>query len=43
MATITPSRRPTVFNLPNQLTLGRFVLALVLFVLIVVPYLRCGF
>ena len=35
MATMTPgTRRPPVFNLPNQLTLGRFVLALVLFALI---------
>ena len=29
-----PPRRPPVFNLPNQLTASRFVLALVLFVLI---------
>jgi CDP-diacylglycerol--glycerol-3-phosphate 3-phosphatidyltransferase len=36
MATTTPARRPPVFNLPNQLTLARFVLALVLFALIVV-------
>jgi CDP-diacylglycerol--glycerol-3-phosphate 3-phosphatidyltransferase len=34
MATMTPSRRPPVFNLPNQLTAARFVLALVLFALI---------
>jgi CDP-diacylglycerol--glycerol-3-phosphate 3-phosphatidyltransferase len=34
MATTTPARRPPVFNLPNQLTLARFVLALVLFALI---------
>jgi CDP-diacylglycerol--glycerol-3-phosphate 3-phosphatidyltransferase len=34
MATVTPSR-PPVFNLPNQLTAGRLVLALLLFVLIV--------
>jgi CDP-diacylglycerol--glycerol-3-phosphate 3-phosphatidyltransferase len=34
MATMTPSRRPQVFNLPNQLTAARFVLALVLFGLI---------
>jgi CDP-diacylglycerol--glycerol-3-phosphate 3-phosphatidyltransferase len=38
MATLLPSTRPaprpTVFNVPNQLTLGRFVLALVLFALI---------
>ena len=33
MATMTPSK-PTVFNLPNQLTLSRLVLAMVLFVLI---------
>jgi CDP-diacylglycerol---glycerol-3-phosphate 3-phosphatidyltransferase len=33
MATVTPSR-PPVFNLPNQLTAARFVLAIVLFVLI---------
>jgi len=35
MATMTPSR-PPVFNLPNQLTAARFVLALVLFALIAV-------
>jgi CDP-diacylglycerol---glycerol-3-phosphate 3-phosphatidyltransferase len=35
MATITPpSTRPPIFNLPNQLTASRFVLALVLFALI---------
>ena len=33
MATLTP-RQPPVFNLPNQLTAARFVLALVLFGLI---------
>lgn len=33
MATLTPAR-PPVLNLANQLTLGRFVLAIVLFVLI---------
>src|SRR6266852_5589688 len=33
MATLTPTR-PSVFNLPNQLTAARFVLALILFVLI---------
>jgi CDP-diacylglycerol---glycerol-3-phosphate 3-phosphatidyltransferase len=33
MATLTPSR-PPVFNLPNQLTAARLVLALVLFLLI---------
>jgi CDP-diacylglycerol--glycerol-3-phosphate 3-phosphatidyltransferase len=33
MAVVTP-RRPPVFNLPNQLTAARFVLALVLFGLI---------
>src|SRR5260370_29879367 len=32
MATLTPTR-PSVFNLPNQLTAARFVLALVLFAL----------
>ena len=35
MATMTPPRQPaTVFNLPNQLTTSRLVLAVVLFVLI---------
>jgi CDP-diacylglycerol--glycerol-3-phosphate 3-phosphatidyltransferase len=34
MATMTPSRPPQVFNLPNQLTAARFVLAIVLFALI---------
>jgi CDP-diacylglycerol---glycerol-3-phosphate 3-phosphatidyltransferase len=34
MATMTPPRRPAVLNLPNQLTLSRFILALVLFGLI---------
>src|SRR5262245_50915586 len=33
MATVAPER-PPVFNLPNQLTAARFVLAIVLFVLI---------
>jgi CDP-diacylglycerol--glycerol-3-phosphate 3-phosphatidyltransferase len=33
MATLTPTR-PTVFNIPNQLTAARFLLAIVLFVLI---------
>jgi CDP-diacylglycerol--glycerol-3-phosphate 3-phosphatidyltransferase len=33
MATVSPSR-PSVFNLPNQLTAARLVLAVVLFVLI---------
>ena len=33
MATVTPTR-PPVFNLPNQLTASRFVLALVLFAFI---------
>src|SRR5215831_3511329 len=33
MATVSPSR-PPVFNLPNQLTAARLVLALVLFCLI---------
>ena len=36
MATMTPTRHPPVLNLPNQLTAGRFVLALVLFGLIAV-------
>lgn len=35
MATVSPSR-PSVFNLPNQLTAARAVLAVVLFVLIAV-------
>jgi CDP-diacylglycerol--glycerol-3-phosphate 3-phosphatidyltransferase len=34
MAIVTPSRRQQVWNLPNQLTASRFVLALVLFGLI---------
>jgi CDP-diacylglycerol--glycerol-3-phosphate 3-phosphatidyltransferase len=34
LATATPSRRPQVFNLPNQLTASRFVLAVILFGLI---------
>src|SRR6266480_3262671 len=34
MATATSRPRPSVFNLPNQLTASRFVLALVLFLLI---------
>ena len=33
-ATATPPKQPPVFNLPNQLTLGRFVLGIILFVLI---------
>lgn len=37
MATATPSR-PNVFNLPNQLTFARFVLALVLFGLIALEW-----
>jgi CDP-diacylglycerol--glycerol-3-phosphate 3-phosphatidyltransferase len=37
VATVTPSR-PPVFNLPNQLTTSRFVLALLLFVLIGCEY-----
>jgi CDP-diacylglycerol--glycerol-3-phosphate 3-phosphatidyltransferase len=42
MATITPSR-PPVFNLPNQLTAARFVLALILFGLIAAEsWLWCG-
>jgi CDP-diacylglycerol--glycerol-3-phosphate 3-phosphatidyltransferase len=35
MATVIP-RRPPIFNLPNQLTAGRFVLALILFGLIAI-------
>jgi CDP-diacylglycerol---glycerol-3-phosphate 3-phosphatidyltransferase len=34
MATATSNRRPSAFNLPNQLTASRLVLGLVLFVLI---------
>jgi CDP-diacylglycerol--glycerol-3-phosphate 3-phosphatidyltransferase len=34
MATATPNRPPPVFNLPNQLTASRLVLALVLFAFI---------
>jgi CDP-diacylglycerol--glycerol-3-phosphate 3-phosphatidyltransferase len=34
MATLTPPSKPKVWNLPNQLTASRFVLALVLFGLI---------
>jgi CDP-diacylglycerol--glycerol-3-phosphate 3-phosphatidyltransferase len=34
MVTMIPQTRPRVWNLPNQLTAGRFVLALILFVLI---------
>jgi len=37
MATIS-SRRPTVFNLPNQLTASRFVLGIVLFALIALEW-----
>ena len=33
-ATATPPRQPPVFNLPNQLTAGRLVLGIILFVLI---------
>jgi CDP-diacylglycerol--glycerol-3-phosphate 3-phosphatidyltransferase len=33
MATLTPTR-PSIFNLPNQLTAARFVLGVILFVLI---------
>ena len=38
MATTTSPDKPTVFTIPNQLTLGRFVLALVLFALIAGEY-----
>jgi len=34
MSTMTTPRRPPVFNLPNQLTAARFVLAFILFALI---------
>ena len=34
MATVTPDRRQQIWNLPNQLTAARFVLALILFGLI---------
>ena len=34
MATMTPTRPPTINNLPNQLTVARLLLAMVLFVLI---------
>jgi CDP-diacylglycerol---glycerol-3-phosphate 3-phosphatidyltransferase len=33
-ATATPPKQPPVFNLPNQLTAGRLVLGIILFVLI---------
>ncbi|MSQ95288.1 MAG: CDP-diacylglycerol--glycerol-3-phosphate 3-phosphatidyltransferase [Gemmataceae bacterium] len=33
-ATATPPREPPVFNIPNQLTAGRLVLGIILFVLI---------
>jgi CDP-diacylglycerol--glycerol-3-phosphate 3-phosphatidyltransferase len=33
-ATATPPKQPPVFNLPNQLTTGRLVLGIILFVLI---------
>lgn len=33
-ATATPKQQPPVFNLPNQLTAGRLVLGIILFVLI---------
>jgi CDP-diacylglycerol--glycerol-3-phosphate 3-phosphatidyltransferase len=39
MATLTPPR-PRLLNLPNQLTLSRFVLAVVLFVLIAAEWWR---
>jgi CDP-diacylglycerol--glycerol-3-phosphate 3-phosphatidyltransferase len=34
MAIVTPPRQPPVFNIPNQLTAGRFLLSLLLFWLI---------
>jgi CDP-diacylglycerol--glycerol-3-phosphate 3-phosphatidyltransferase len=40
MATMTPSQ-PKIFNLPNQLTFARFVLALVLFGLISLEWWGC--
>ena len=36
-ATATPPKQPPVFNLPNQLTTGRLVLGIILFVLIEHP------
>lgn len=33
-STITPPKQPPVFNLPNQLTAGRLVLGIILFILI---------
>ena len=36
-ATATSPKQPPVFNLPNQLTLGRLVLGIILFVLIEYP------
>lgn len=33
-STVTPPKQPPVFNLPNQLTAGRLVLGIILFVLI---------
>jgi CDP-diacylglycerol--glycerol-3-phosphate 3-phosphatidyltransferase len=42
MATVSPSR-PPVFNLPNQLTAARFVLALVLFFTITKEYWLTSF
>lgn len=33
-ATATPPKKPAIFNLPNQLTAGRLVLGIILFVLI---------
>jgi CDP-diacylglycerol--glycerol-3-phosphate 3-phosphatidyltransferase len=32
--TVTPPKKPPIFNLPNQLTAGRLVLGIILFVLI---------
>lgn len=44
MATTTKtSARPAVLNLPNQLTVGRLVLAVVLFGLIALEYYLAGF
>lgn len=36
MSILTPPQRPRIWNLPNQLTASRFVLALVLFTLIAI-------
>ncbi|MFO0928776.1 MAG: CDP-diacylglycerol--glycerol-3-phosphate 3-phosphatidyltransferase [Gemmataceae bacterium] len=38
MATVTPQRRPSVFNLPNQLTASRLLLSVLLFALIALEH-----